>query len=151
MTDADNHLSFQSRRSLPSSLLSRMCRQQSVPGEKCWTRLALPRSQCRGLSSKCNCICSGGLGCYRNLLHRLGGDEFGLYYEASNPSFSCINDRGESPAALTSDAVQQYCLKPKNNNEVTLAAAVTTCNDTDEDGLRESVHALTIPGAAQSW
>jgi hypothetical protein len=31
------------------------------------------------------------------------------------------------------------------------AAAETTCSDTDEDGLRESVHVITIPGAAQNW
>jgi hypothetical protein len=55
----------------------------------------------------------------------------------------------EKPAALTLDVVQQHCLKTKNNNEATSAAADTTYSDTDEDGLRESVHVITIPGAAQ--
>jgi gamma-glutamyltranspeptidase/glutathione hydrolase len=69
---------------------------------------------------------------------------FCLYYKASDRSVSCINGSGKSPAALTLDVVQQHNLKSKQSES-------TSSTETDEDRLRESVHAITIPGAAQGW
>jgi gamma-glutamyltranspeptidase/glutathione hydrolase len=70
----------------------------------------------------------------------LGGDMFCLYYKADDRTVSCINGSGKSPAALNLNVVQQHCQKD---------------TDTDTDALvnrfKDSVHAVTVPGAAQGW
>ncbi|KNC46891.1 acylase ACY 1 [Thecamonas trahens ATCC 50062] len=66
----------------------------------------------------------------------LGGDAFVLYYDAESGTVQALNGSGRSPAALDAEAV---------------AAAVTAADPAAVRLPWDSVHAVTVPGAAAAW
>jgi gamma-glutamyltranspeptidase/glutathione hydrolase len=146
MTDADNHLSFQSRRSPV------VCRHACVSSSQpLASSIGLDLLRRGANAADCAVAVAAALAVTEPCSTGLGGDMFCLYYKAADRTVSCINGSGKSPAALTLDVVQQHCLNTKQNENETTTSAAAAAHTTNEDRLRESVHAVTIPGAAQGW
>jgi gamma-glutamyltranspeptidase/glutathione hydrolase len=150
MTDASNHLLFRSRRSPV------VCRHACVSsGQHLASSVGLDFLRRGANAADCAIAVAATLAVIEPCSTGLGGDMFCLYYKAADRTVSCINGSGKSPAALTLDVAQQHCLNSKssksNNKSEEKYETATPSNDTDEDHFRESVHAITIPGAAQGW
>ena len=67
----------------------------------------------------------------------LGGDAFGLWYDAKSRKVQGINGSGKSPAALNLDVVEKF-YEGLSRKEM-------------EERFSMGVHSITVPGAAQAW
>ena len=67
----------------------------------------------------------------------LGGDAFGLWYDANTKEVEGLNGSGRSAAALDLDVVNR-CYEGLPKKEI-------------EEQFSRGVHSITVPGAAQAW
>lgn len=67
----------------------------------------------------------------------LGGDAFGLWYDAASRKVEGLNGSGRSPASLDLDVVEKF-YGGLSKEEM-------------QEQFATGVHSVTVPGAAQAW